>query len=407
MIDYESYKYKYPKQILVYVESFDKANGTILFDFVNSTDFSQFKANLSFKTLENFPSMVLVENYYKRPLKENTIYFFELDSLKRADLQTNLSQNLTSLSIGFTLNFEGVDGDFFNSSVSLYEYSNESYNDNIYPKEDNALSGLFETKGKISVSVRKIGQGNWNEVIWDNEIKIVYDAGASLYATSENIKDYIESRNKLYPLSKPILIISHWDIDHYHSLIGMTDAEISANFSALISRDLCPNLTSKILFERIEKSIGANNIYSILPDKRRYKKLPIRFRPYTSINKQIVLFNSEFHKNRNLSGLALLIKTANSSIILPADADYDQISTSILPHLNYKHTHNLVVPHHGGKAGKYIYNTPNGVLKGLAVISVGFNHYKHPIAAYVDALRSNFPILQQTNMAEEDILINL
>ncbi|MGJ1436087.1 hypothetical protein [Sphingobacterium siyangense] len=407
MIDYKSYKYKHPERILVYVESFDKANGTILFDFVNSIDFSQFKTNLSFKTPENFPSMVLVENYYKRPLKENTIYFFKLDSLKRVELQTNLVQNVTSLTIGFILNFEGVDGDFFNSSVSLYEYSNESYNDNIYPKEDNALSGLFETKGQISVRVRKIGQGNWNEIIWDDKIKMVYDVGASLYASSEEINNYIESRNKLYPLSKPILIISHWDIDHYHSLIGMTDAQITANFSAFICRDLCPNLTSKTLFDRIEISIGSDNTYLILPDKRKPKKHPVKFRPYTSINKQIVLFNSEFHKNRNLSGLSLLIKTANSSIVLAADANYDQISAYILPHLNYKHTHNLVVPHHGGKAGKYIYNTPNGVLKGLAVISVGFNHYKHPIAAYVDALRSNFPILQQTNMAEEDILINL
>jgi hypothetical protein len=69
--------------------------------------------------------------------------------------------------------------------------------------------------------------------------------------------------------------------------------------------------------------------------------------------------------------------------------DYDQISRYILPHLNYKHLHNLVVPHHGGNAGKYTYIIPKYVSVSTAIISVGVNHYKHPFPLNVKALRSS------------------
>jgi len=45
--------------------------------------------------------------------------------------------------------------------------------------------------------------------------------------------------------------------------------------------------------------------------------------------------------------------------------------------LNYRHEHSLVVPHHGGKAGKLIYKLPMQVRPKLAIISVGKNHFHH------------------------------
>jgi len=66
-----------------------------------------------------------------------------------------------------------------------------------------------------------------------------------------------------------------------------------------------------------------------------------------------------------------------------------------------------VVPHHGGKAGNYIYEMSNNVTKGNAIISVGPNNYGHPIPDYIAALRdARFNVLQ-TRFEQRDITINL
>ena len=101
------------------------------------------------------------------------------------------------------------------------------------------------------------------------------------------------------------------------------------------------------------------------------------------------------------------MKTKSASVVLPSDAHYEQISRDILPHLNFRHTHKLVVPHHGGKAGIYNYNIPPLCAVGEAVISVGENRYRHPLANYIISLTASGFVIQQTNVLGADIVIPL
>ncbi|MCC5928982.1 MAG: hypothetical protein JJU28_07030 [Cyclobacteriaceae bacterium] len=239
------------------------------------------------------------------------------------------------------------------------------------------------------------------------KVNIVYDAGAPMNSSRADIATIIGNRNILYPTSKPVLILSHWDKDHYHSLIGMTDTELQSNFSAFVCRDRVPNQTSRILFGRLRNAVGSANTYTISANSRLTRGGPTFFSPLTPINNQVVLYNSQHHKNRNISGLALTVKTKSGSIILPGDTHYDQISRDILPHLNYRHKHNLVVPHHGGKAGAYQYNTPALATVDKAVISVGANRYGHPFANHIASLRTSGFTSHQTNAVATDIIVTL
>ncbi len=47
----------------------------------------------------------------------------------------------------------------------------------------------FKIKGKLSVIIRNIGQGNWNEINLDAETKVVFDAGASMCASRREIRN--------------------------------------------------------------------------------------------------------------------------------------------------------------------------------------------------------------------------
>ena len=112
-------------------------------------------------------------------------------------------------------------------------------------------------------------------------------------------------------------------------------------------------------------------------------------------------------ENRNISGIALSVKTAKGSMILPGDSHYRQISRDILSNMNYNHIHNLVVPHNGGNAGTYFYNPPTRVTFNKAIISVGANIYNHPFDSNINALRSSGFTVKETNKVGSDISILL
>lgn len=261
-------------------------------------------------------------------------------------------------------------------------------------------------QGKYGVVIRKVEQGNWNEIHVNNKCKIVYDAGTSINASYLDIQRIIGNKIQEYSKSNPGLILSHWDKDHYHCLLGMSNNDLKV-FSFFVCRHFVPNLTCRLLFNRISTAVGSNNTYSLPNAIRTNKSRRIRFFPITPTSNQLVIYNAQYHKDRNKSGIVLSLKTSASSIILSGDAHYKQISDDILPSLNYIHKHNLVVPHHGGKAGSYIYNLPNSVIPNIAIISTGKNQYGHPLLNITRSLRLQWFNLRRTDLSFYDIIINL
>lgn len=404
-MNYTYHKKKHPTDVRVYIEEFNKAEGLVVFDFFDSNEYNLFTSINNFESGLSKPTMVVLKNYHKKNIQENTIYSIKQETIEAWNSQNLISIENNSFLLGFTIELEPNETEIFSESLTL----NDFFDYNLFyemPGSSDIEKIPFSLKGKLSVTIRRVGQGNWNEINVDNEIKYVYDAGASMYATKNEIIDIIGNRNIMYASSKPGLFLSHWDKDHYHSLIGMTDRELS-NFSFFVCRSYAPNLTSRILFSRINNVIGNNNTFTIPAEPRNSIGGATYLIPITPLNCQLVVYNAQYNKNRNKSGIVLSVKTASSSIVLPGDVHYDQITRDILPHLNYFHIHNLVVPHHGGNAGAYIYKLPNKAKPGNAVISVGANHYGHPMSQYINALLSDKYRVLQTRSASNDIIINL
>jgi len=403
---YYYHKRYYPEDVLVYIEEFNKETGAVLFDFLDSTEYSSFTQLGEFNYSLSNPSMVHLKNYNQRTIQENTIYAIKknvLDNWRKLDLINLDNQN--SFLIGYTIDLSSDNNQIFSESVSLNDFLDFSLN--YYMRGGGNLKSLpVKIKGKLSVTVRNVGQGNWNEIIENDKTKLVFDAGASMYATRTDIRNIIGNRATKYSTEKPGLILSHWDKDHYHSLVGMTDAEL-ANFSFFICRNRVPNLTSRILFGRIIAAIGSANTYTIPAEPRTARGGHTQLIPLMPVSSQFMIYNAQHHKNRNISGLVISLKTKSSSIVLSGDCHYRQISIDILPHLNFNHKHHLVVPHHGGKAGNYIYNLPRNVTPDKAIISVGPNNYKHPMLLYTSALALDWLSVQKTQTLNNDITINL
>lgn len=401
---YTYHKRYHPSDVLVYIEEFNKEFQTVLFDFIDSNERDQFLVLSSINSSGNSPSMLLLNNYRLKNIRENTIYAIKQEviiSWRDRNLIINNGQN--SFLIGYTVALTTHENQIFSESVSLNDFLDYGLHHFMRGKT-NLQSLALRFQGGLTVTVRNVGQGNWNEINEDGIIKLVYDAGGPVNASKSYITNIIGNRTSIYSKEKPGLILSHWDKDHYHSLIGMSDAEL-ANFSFFICRDRVPNLTSRLLFNRIAKAVGQQSTFTIPAHQRQARGGPTYLKPLISFN-QIVIYNSQKHKNRNISGIAISIKTKKSSAILSGDCHYEQISRDILTHLNFKHTHHLIVPHHGGKAGSYTYKLPNLVTGGKAIISVGKNNYGHPMTQYTNALSKSFYVIK-TQTKGRDITINL
>jgi len=403
---------EFSEPINIRVEEFNKYKKEVLFDFTAKSDFIRFSEtikpsisnNETIKLVDDSffmdKSMVLLKNYDGNILREGSTYslndanikLFNNDKIEEPDSYLVRYEIFSLQSKENTFNRRYINRNF-------------EVNDFYIPVKTNTIIEKlsFNNEGqKLKIIVRNIGQGNWNEVCQNGEIKLVYDIGDPVDATKLKVNEFVRGRKDIYQKSKPILILSHWDKDHYHSILGMSNEEIKKCFSKFICRDQLPNITSERVFNKIIDSIGPENIFTIpteVKTKRKFKK--VTHIPLTPIDKKIVLYNSEESKNRNKSGFLLTIKSKSQNIILSGDAHYNDISNSILPLLNTKKINNIVVPHHGGNAGKYLYDIPNNSA-GKAIISVGRNIHKHPFEHYIKALeKSGFKILQTKNSSND------
>ncbi|RWU10567.1 ComEC/Rec2 family competence protein [Pedobacter chitinilyticus] len=402
---YSNHKKNFPDDILVYIEEFDKRNKTVLFDFYDSNEFAMFSEYSNASLNIEKPTMILLKDYYGKNIQENTYYSIKRETITNWWENGFMDEYENSLLIAYSINLSNFNfgEEIFDHSVSV---NNDFESSHLICGKWNIDDLLFDLKGHIKVNVRNVGQGNWNEIIRDDTFLLVYDCGTNVDAKPSEIRTLIDQSNANYRNDKPVFILSHWDKDHYHCLLGMTDKELTF-FSKYIFRNDIPNLTSRKLYSRIRNVKDYQDIYAIRAENRIPKVRITSLTPLNDTTDQIVLYNSQYHKDRNISGLVLSLKTAKSSVIFSGDCQYLQLSQFVLPHLNYNHEHFLIVPHHGGKAGKFIYHNPGSMRFKQAIISVGKNSYKHPDKIYLSCLNTDFDSTETTLTTKTDILINL
>lgn len=398
----DTYQDKHPDDIVVYIESYNKEEGIVYFDFFDSNAYNLFNEYLgsdyNFYQEEKPSSIVCLSNYFQRRIQENTYYAIKRDIIRnwREQQLTSIVEDSYLLGYSITNMNNDVETPIFHTSISAEDVGNSSF----------SYQQGFELKKitvseKISIKIKDVGQGSWNEIYGNENLEMVYDIGASMHFTKEKIRTLIDSMIIQYEQASPSLIISHWDIDHYHILCGMTDEEFKV-FNCIVIRSLLPTLTSRRVYGKMTGALDRKKILSLNAEPKDKKKKNY-LRAITPINSTIMIYNGEENKNRNLSCIVITVATDTNSVILSADSHYKQIANYVLPNLVAPNNY-LVVPHHGGNAGKFMYNLSMGVKPIVAVISVGKNSYGHPLESYKNALIEKGFKVQQTNFKGDIIL---
>ena len=391
------------RTIFITVEKYEPEIKTVLIDFFDSNETTLFERITNFKTSDK-PSMIIIENYDLKKLTEGTVYELAKEVIEELIENRELTNYEDSFLIGYRINIGANRKKLFGKSKSFTTTENSIRNVNINVSNPKVYTKL-NPSGDMYCIVRNVGQGNWNELFVDDTTYLVYDCGTHYLTNRSQVIKYIDNRETLFQKDKPVLIISHWDVDHYHCLLAMSDITLSS-FEYVMFKNYIPNLTSRKLMARFLKLIP-HCIHTLSSGRAIKIKKVTKLTLMNSLIDVVLVFNGSKDRDRNKCGICLIIKTNKVNIILSADHHYDQISRYLLPFLTYPSKHYLVVPHHGGKAGKFEYNMSKNLTPKLAIISVGKNSYGHPFKRYTNELHNKKFSIRKTNDFGKDERIDL
>jgi beta-lactamase superfamily II metal-dependent hydrolase len=391
--------------IYLRIEAVNPSTASVLADPIESNNFTYLLTLLGLSLPVDGPSMILFLNYpYKK--REGVVYSIDRKLIELFSTSGRIRVLEDSLIIALEVNVQGIEADIFGKAVSYSTLSRRNpflYFFDLLPYGPSGGNITLPSSGKTEVIVKNVGQGSWNEIIVNDGLKVIFDAGTHYSTKATQVHSMFAGNDQRYQEQKPCLIISHWDVDHYHFLKTMHDATIQ-KLAFIICRSFAPSLTSRAILSRLMQH--NSNCILIQPDNRQatIRETPL-FEYYN--NNRFIIFNSGSSRNRNKDGISILVRNSASSILLPGDQHYSQLNHSILTqYLNYRHTHSLVVPHHGGHAGKYQYNLFHQVKKGSAVISVGKNSYGHPFSKIINSLSGDRFHIKRTDI-HNDVTIAL
>lgn len=252
------------------------------------------------------------------------------------------------------------------------------------------LFNISQTDNPIRLEVVDCGHANWNQIYFSDGI-LIYDTGACQSYTRKDVRDLVRKRAIAKEILPVYVIISHWDIDHYQALQRFTIKELQ-KISCIYVPSQVPNTAT---YKRIKARLDCVNvpIQALQPATKLKHDRTIELLHFPSpaqLPSRIQIFRASTGQSRNQTGIALGIVGAKKNALLTGDHHYPKL-IKITNHLSQANPLVLVVPHHGGHAGKL---DPQEWLKVFSKIetpiSCGKNNWNHP---YSSVLR-NLSLMQ-------------
>lgn len=246
--------------------------------------------------------------------------------------------------------------------------------------------------GRMELLVHDVGQGNCNEIRLNGNPYVLFDAGTlSSVGTNQFNQCVKKLEDELSANDLSLFVLSHWDIDHFSLLFSLSDACLKRFRYCIFPAHV--NGLSEFLFIRSLYILGSKVAVSAHPSSVPWQQYPL--------NHSITLFVNKYLKSStNNSGLNLFVKGDTNNAMLPGDCRYrlveSQVNKVLSSPMGSGHVHYLVVPHHGGAAGAFSYSIPNAS-RIDGIISVGPNHYRHPLPGTLSQLKSVVSKLSITN----------
>ncbi|MFQ9309291.1 MAG: hypothetical protein ACLR2K_05105 [Paraclostridium sordellii] len=288
------------------------------------------------------------------------------------------------------------------SKQYLIEILNTNSNNNIPKPLEIPPESIFTSKQELEnyiepmnnyyadrIRVNHIGQGHCSMLFNKNEESIFFDIGGTLNY-KKDISNKVDN-NDIDIDNCRMIIISHWDMDHY---LGLTMFQYDKLIKKLW---LAPNVAKSQMSKRL-----INILYIIfkrpflVPNDIEVFKLGLNLHIYRNKvssdkdinNNGLVLFaNKDFDDNKHLK------------LVSVGDVEYDTLHKDFE---NNKEVDLLVVSHHGSK--KYRENpfvAKNN--NSCSIVPVGYNTHNHPTDEAIQDLKNNGFKVFRTDGVSEDL----
>lgn len=335
-----------------------------------------------------------IENYRTNDkLEKGKHYYLGLRELRERQerYETNNSElfpTLFSIKLKQDQSLEGFEND-----PLLYYIGSLTYPQWVF----SSLHAVYSTmqipeKSKVELAVWDVGQGNYNEIRVDNKPYLFYDAGTDLDLGIVPFNLYKKKlTDELDKSNLPIFVLSHWDIDHFSLLFSLSNQYLR-KLDYCIFPSYVKSLSVFSFITRLNM-IDRRISMVVLPHQIAWTK--------HMLNTNLTLYANKYVKSStNNSGLSLFVTGPKNNALLPGDCRYKlaegHANDSIYTAMGPDQKHILVIPHHGGLAGKVSYQINNGcIVEGI--VSVGKkNRYGHPFPGVLKQIQTFVKTVKMT-----------
>ena len=392
--------------ITVFVESCHYAGNdkyNLLLDFYAPEDLTEFISQSGMEMSTHDASIIEIKGYHsERPLRADTYYDLNVKLLRLAKIN-EYSPESHPVAILATYEFDDNYGGeyipllFPHSPLRSHrtvQYRNVEFRDRRYCLIDDVPWQAERNPGPMSLRVNNVGQGNWNEILCDGRVAAVFDIGTDTHANKFDIQKLLDARLPDYTQAshdknRPVLVLSHWDLDHYICLKEMSIEQIRDSFSAFVFPDKYSGVTAKEICEKMNVALGNRCCPVPMHEKTTAPVSEAMHSVFGLFNWH--LYGGENNHNRNRSGLILVVQGPNKSACLTGDCLLRQ-AEYVMNKSQYAGDNVLIVPHHGGKyESTFRHYDLVKAQCDRAVISVGPNNsYGHPEESTIRYLSRKF-----------------
>lgn len=234
-----------------------------------------------------------------------------------------------------------------------------------------------------TLSVIDCGHGNWNEIRTDS-LRIMYDVGASRLYDAAQIEHLVQSR-AIGALGIEVKIyISHWDVDHYQSLLKFTDSDLSVITEVTAPSQLPDTATCKRTMTLLDEHEISVRLLAPAP-----RATPGRTIDLIEIQRvgPLTVFRATAGRSRNQSGIVLCYEGQSKLALLVGDHHYEKILNAIRGRFSAAKDCVFVAPHHGGNAGSIDVTAWRVLFSSFeTAISCGDNAWTHPLIDNLNGL---------------------
>lgn len=208
-------------------------------------------------------------------------------------------------------------------------------------------------------TIYNIGHGNFIALGDSNkDTKIVYDIGTPYKA---ELSQYA-AKKIMETINPDLVIISHWDSDHYLGAFQADSNIYDATWVAVMIID-----EGYINAKRIINYLACRHLIALISPTD--PSIPQPFAEYSNGGYKIQLFRGSGTSSPitpiNCHGIAIRIESRNVTTLMCGDIPYDCLPDSIVKNNNYDY---MVIPHHASNMSRKSYNS----LRTISSI-------KHPI----------------------------